>query len=48
MYSNVLMAVRKERSEYEKMLPERKLRNIRSWIGRRIPISFRRMKDRKK
>ena len=46
LYTNVLLAVRKQRSEYEKMLPETKLRNIKSWIARRIPFSFRRMKDR--
>jgi hypothetical protein len=45
LYSNVLLAVQILRSEYEKKMPEAKLKNIRSWIGHRIPRSFRRMKD---
>lgn len=45
LYSNVLLAVRVLQTEHEKKIPNEKLKNLRSWIGKRIPLSFRRMKD---
>lgn len=44
-YANLLPAVKALQSPCEKNIAAFKVRNMRSWIGLRIPRPFRRMKD---
>lgn len=47
LYANLVPVVESQRNEYMKKMSEEKVKNMRSWIGNRIPRPFRRMKDGK-